>query len=452
MENIYLLLFVVLVVFLVSLKRLIYGVYILLILLPFERLWVTRQWGLHIKLAEWMGLVCIIIFIWNFLAKPQRRMFSYSPLKPLFLFGLVNILLFLPHFSQVINFGDIENWNSPGFRSVKVVIWCMYSILLALAVAYSIKDKDDLRGVITVLLGNTILWSAISLFSLLLEYSGIHFWTWALIERKGFIGIKATYSEPSYYAHYMSMIVPIGLMVFIFRIYRLGLFFTVSACFVLLLANYLSFSTTGLAGLTLTLAVVPLVIRHYRLVTTSKGMRYVIAILICIYIIFMVGVFFNIDFIKATSLNYFKKVSTPEGRWAGREMGVKMFKDRPIFGRGPGNWSWHAEKDYADKVKRQTRIRPSYNNLYLEILVDLGLLGFIPFAWFFISFFRQLSRSVWKARDIFLKAVLVGLIIGIIALLGEYHVCFNFYRIHVWPIFGIAFAAIRLAGEESTEE
>jgi O-antigen ligase len=125
-----------------------------------------------------------------------------------------------------------------------------------------------------------------------------------------------------------------------------------------------------------------------------------------------------------------------------------MFRDHPFVGFGPGNWAWHAEQLYATDVMKRFFIRPTWNCLYWEILVDLGLVGFSVFVWFFLSFFRQLSRAARRSDDIFIRALSAGFIVGFIALLGEYYVAFNFYRVYVWVIFGIAMATIRLSKEE----
>jgi len=129
-------------------------------------------------------------------------------------------------------------------------------------------------------------------------------------------------------------------------------------------------------------------------------------------------------------------------------MALNMFKDSPILGRGPGNWAWHADQMYINQVEKHIYLRPSYNCLYWEILVDLGIIGFIPFLWFLISLFKELSKRILKAKDVFFKAILTGFVVGFISLLAEYYVTFNFYRIYVWVTFGIVIAAIRLAKEE----
>lgn len=432
---------------LLALWRMKYAVYTLIVLLPLERAFVTHAYGMHIKLSEWMGLLCVIAFLWNFLARPKKNIFPAAIYFPLVIFALVNIVFSLAALPDLIKFGSSLDFNSPGFRSIKVTLWCISSILLSMAVAYSIKNKRDLEKCIMVLLGSTLILCAVSLAALLSDMLGMHFAQWALIQRQFSTGIKATFSEPAYFAHYMSLILPLSVMVFILKTYRLGTAFTIAASFVLFLANYFSFSTTGLIGMTAMLFLIPYFIHHYRLVGLEKKMRYLIAIILCAYLVFLIGFLFNIDFIKVTMGNYFEKLYIAEGRGSGRIMAFKMFLDSPLIGFGPGNWAWYADQGYATKVARDIFIRPSYNCLYWEILVDLGIAGTIPFVWFFINLFRQLSKAVWRAKDLFLQAVLIGFIVGFIILLIEYYICFNFYRVYVWVFIGMAAAAIRLAKE-----
>ncbi|MEI8348646.1 MAG: O-antigen ligase family protein [Candidatus Omnitrophota bacterium] len=427
-------------------RRLIYGIYILLILMPYERAFVTKAYGLNIKMAEWAGLICVVFFLWNYLTRPQKKMFPSWVLRPILIFAFVNIVLGLLDLPQVMKFTETLNFNSPGFRTIKVVSWCVFSILIAMATCYSIRDARDLRNAIGFLLTSTLILCALSLVAMICNVAGISFATWTLIGRSGFVGVKGPFSEPQYFALYLAAIVPIALVVFILRVYRVGTLLTILGSFALLLANYFSFSTTGLAGVTVMIVAIPFLIKHYRLVTTSKGMRFMIIIVLSIYIIFLVGVFSNVDFIKVTIANYFDKLAKQDSRWAGRVMGEKIFKDHPLVGVGPGNWEWIAsQKGYGWRVEKETFVRPSYNCLYWEILADLGLAGMIPFVWFFFSLFRALSKGVWRTNDLFLKALSLGLMLGIAVLLGEYYVTFNFYRIHVWPIFGIALATIRLS-------
>lgn len=449
-NNFYIL--IILTALLISFRRPLHAVYLLLILLPLERAFVTDIYNLHIKLAEWMGLICIIVFAWNYLIRPQKGMFPLPVLIPLLIFVLFNLVYLFITIPELMKYGIPADFNSPGYRTIKVVAWCAYSALLSMAICYSIKDVRDLKNCVGVLLVTALVVCGTSLFAMIMYLAGTRLLPWALIGRAEFVGIKATFSEPAYFALYMSTILPVALLVFLLRVYRLGLFFTIAACFILLLANYFSFSTTGLAGVTLVIIIVPYLIRHYRLAATPQAVRYVITILICLYIVFIVGALFNIDFIRVTTLNYFDKLFQQNTRWAGRLMGYRMFLDHPIMGVGPGNWWYYAQKIYMPAVMKETFVRPSYNCLYWEILADLGIVGFIIFAWLFFSLFRQLFKSVWRTEDIFLRAIAVGLIIGFATLLGEYYVAFNFYRVYVWATIGIAMATIRLAAEKKPAE
>jgi len=441
-------LLILVVILLITSRKLLHGVLLFIVLLPYERFYVTRVLSLNVKVAEWVALICIIVFIWHILSGIRKRMFVRSITTPLLIFALVNIVFLLVTIPHLIQYGNPLDFNSAGYRTLKVVFWCICSILTAFAVSYSIKTEQDLRRCVSVLLTATLALCAISLVALVIYLLGGKFATWTLIDRVDFVGIKASYSEPAYFAHYMSVVLPLAIMVFIMRAYKAGLFLSIFACFLLLLTNYFSFSTTGLAGGTLILILMPFVIRHYRLLSTGKGMRYIVTLLVFIYVVFLVSVFFHIDFVRITMMNYFDKLFRPDCRWAARVMGMRMFLDRPLMGFGPGNWNWYAEKIYMPQIMKETFVKPSYNCLYWEILVDLGMVGLLPFTWFFMSLFRGLSKGIFQTESNFLKAVLAGLILGFAALLGEYYVCFNFYRVHVWAYVGLALAAIRLAREE----
>jgi O-antigen ligase len=439
----------ILILMLLLTTRLIYGIYIFLVLVPIAGLYLTEVAGITIQLSQYMGMLCIIVFIWNVLVRIQHRMFIPSLVIPLIVFGGVNIFLLLVNFSKVVTFGVITDFNSPGWRSIKVVIWCIFSILMTCTVNYSIKNKRDLKNCLSVVLLTTMVICALSLVAYVTVLLKAPFAALLLTSRRGgFLGINGTFLEPGYFANYLSSIVPLAFFIFIFRIYKLGLIFSFLSCFILLITNFLAFSTTGLAGLLLTVTLVPFFIARYRLGAVDRTIRYVVVLLLCIYIVSLIAVGLNIDMVKGIALNFFEKIVMKEHRWAARLMGWRMFCDYPIAGVGPGNWAWYMTQGYAQEIEQRTMLEPAGLNLYFEILVDLGIVGFIPFAWFFINLFRKLSRGIYKTKDLFLKTVLAGYFLGFIIQLAVYFVNFNFYRTHVWAFLGMAMAAIRLARNE----
>ena len=84
----------------------------------------------------------------------------------------------------------------------------------------------------------------------------------------------------------------------------------------------------------------------------------------------------------------------PEGQgrlWLWR-VAAGMFLKRPLLGVGPDNFRW-LHTAYAGVEQGDTRIHA--NNLYIEWLVDTGILGFAAFLWLM----GQVVRAAWRALD-----------------------------------------------------
>lgn len=64
-----------------------------------------------------------------------------------------------------------------------------------------------------------------------------------------------------------------------------------------------------------------------------------------------------------------------------------MFTDNPVFGVGFGDYTIEADKRVGDRAVRTT---VDTHNVYLHLLATRGLLGFIPFVWYWVAVFRRL--------------------------------------------------------------
>lgn len=69
----------------------------------------------------------------------------------------------------------------------------------------------------------------------------------------------------------------------------------------------------------------------------------------------------------------------------------ELIKRHPVLGVGMGDFSTEAEKLVGD---RHTETLTDAHNVYLQVLATRGLVGFLPFALFWIV----LLRSLWRAR------------------------------------------------------
>jgi O-antigen ligase len=70
------------------------------------------------------------------------------------------------------------------------------------------------------------------------------------------------------------------------------------------------------------------------------------------------------------------------------DMSWHMFLDHPLLGVGMGDYSLEAEKRLSE---RKVRTTVDSHNVFLQILATRGLVGFVPFA----AFFVVLIRSLW---------------------------------------------------------
>jgi O-antigen ligase len=68
----------------------------------------------------------------------------------------------------------------------------------------------------------------------------------------------------------------------------------------------------------------------------------------------------------------------------------QVFKENPVFGVGIGDYSIEAERHLAG---RQVVTTVDSHNVYLQLLATRGLVGFLPFVWFWLALFRSLVDS-----------------------------------------------------------
>jgi len=87
----------------------------------------------------------------------------------------------------------------------------------------------------------------------------------------------------------------------------------------------------------------------------------------------------------ATDVN----VSTRFVLW---DVSWELIKSHPIVGVGMGDFSTEAEKLVG---RRHTETLSDAHNVYLQVLVTRGLLGFLPFLYFWFV----LLRTVWRTRS-----------------------------------------------------
>jgi O-antigen ligase len=99
--------------------------------------------------------------------------------------------------------------------------------------------------------------------------------------------------------------------------------------------------------------------------------------------------------------------SSTQGRLRENEFAIAKIKEYPILGIGP-------MADYYTAVYKNTYF---VHNAYLWILVDFGIVGFLPFLWLSVAYLSRGYLSWFKLQDPVLKGVVIGCTVSYIAIL-----------------------------------
>ena len=126
------------------------------------------------------------------------------------------------------------------------------------------------------------------------------------------------------------------------------------------------------------------------------------------------------------------------------DFAVDVFKAKPVFGAGVGMYEIipSAAKNFNGK-----EIHLHAHNTYLEVLCEMGAVGFLAFLWIFVVFFKNMFRSIRLCRDNNIQAIQIGLvgsiIGGLIFALSCTIITVGFQDAPMfWLLFGIAAGSI----------
>lgn len=127
--------------------------------------------------------------------------------------------------------------------------------------------------------------------------------------------------------------------------------------------------------------------------------------------------------------------ASTQGRLRENELATPKFQEYPILGIGP-NGMYRAPRTEEDTYYNYARCRYVHNS-YLYLLVDVGIVGFLPFVWFsLLHLFRGFS-SWHTIRDPVLKALVMGFTVSYIAVLSTSATSPRLLENHYVPLIGV---------------
>lgn len=429
-----------------------HGIFLVILTMPLMmKQFILPMAGVNIKVSDWLAMLAIGIFMLR-LPVDRTLWFHRDPLRwPVILYiitGVVSTLLMYDRLALTGPVEKAEGMNSLYLRTWTQAIWGVYSLLLYTTVVSVIRTKGLLRAAITTLF---IVSAAVALYAI----SGHRYWL------GGGFRILGTFSEPSYYAEWLILVLPTAIAVALsgevkrWRVLQIGL------VFLLFMNLVLTFSTGGYISGGLAILLTLVLAARTGLFQAVGRMRLVLG---------TVGVLFGVTLVVMMAVpdagnslqRLVSKITNPEEsthsamvRERARYAARLMFMDYPWIGVGPGNFPFYRldyVQDDPSATNEELEGRWDTNNLFLEVLAERGVLGALVFFLIWAAFFASLARTMKTATDNYTRAVAVGMTASAVGLLIGYWAHANFFRIYVWVFMGLAMAAVRVAPDPNPAE
>ncbi|MCZ6678305.1 MAG: O-antigen ligase family protein [Candidatus Poribacteria bacterium] len=140
-------------------------------------------------------------------------------------------------------------------------------------------------------------------------------------------------------------------------------------------------------------------------------------------------------------------------RWG---QALLMFLQHPIVGNGYGTFAMLYKEDVSLVGEYTAQFQLGAHSEYLQVLAELGIIGFAAWLWVIIAFFRYGLRSLESIEDTFYRSTVVGLMAAVLALLVHLSVnnLLNGDAIGIpfWLIYGLLPAVVNIANAENRDE
>lgn len=135
-------------------------------------------------------------------------------------------------------------------------------------------------------------------------------------------------------------------------------------------------------------------------------------------------------------------------RWA---QAMTMFLENPVLGKGYGAFAMLYEEDVALVGTYTAQFQLGAHSEYLQVLAELGIVGFIAWLWLNLAFLRYGFRSLKRMNspsDSFYRAIVIGLMASELSLMVHFIVnnLLNGDAIGIpfWGIYGLLPAVVQM--------
>ena len=420
---------------------------LLLFVLPFERIPSVSMLGITVRMSLIVGVI-IILRVLYLLYKKQLTFKLITPYKILAVF-LVWIVIIIP-----------ESINIK--RAVQVVAYNSYAITLAVAISLLYKKKY-LQPMLIALLSGAIAVSIFGLYQYFGDAFGVPLRYTGLRERYsnelfGFPRVQSTSLEPLYFASYLLMPASIvaALVLTGTKLRHFGAKATASILVLFGLLIFLTVSRGAIYGLVAMSVFMVGLVMYKRLSSLKRVGIYIAALLLAFGLSWVLINYLNTNpselFSKKRGAAVYSDQITKttlqdpgDERSIARANAINILKTEKLsilIGIGPGQYGPYIMNNQPDE-NGWTIV----NNETLELILELGMIGFIIIVVFIGYIFIQGLRIV-PSKDPLVTVATIGLLGYLVAEAVQYQSFSTLYITHIWVAIGLLIGLTRVASEE----
>jgi O-antigen ligase len=403
-------------------------------LLPFEHIPTIDVAGFTLKLSYVVLLVLIPMGLWQYRDMRFVNMPAYEKL----LVGFAGTALL----AQI--------W-SPDLRRTVVIGVLWFAMIMVFFILRRIFSDAVLRSrAADVLIMVSVVVCLFAVYQFFADIAGIPSAFTGLRPQYqqavlGFPRAHATALEPLYLASFL--LVPLFLS--LARHIATGRYRYCAAAVLILSVIIIGVSRGALLALTLTLPIFAVtVIRGigWNRLGIQAGAKILAVVLVSLGIsVGMIGVALGAQGITRVSSHAQVDDASIEGGSVDSRLdtyttALRLFEEAPVFGRGPGSVGPLTVKDDATLAEQGYGL---INNQYLELLVEVGLVGLVAYLAFLFALLFSALRSLRQRFSL----ELVALIIGCVAMFIQYNFFSTLYILHMWVFLAWTAAAMTKNGD-----
>jgi len=383
------------------------NLYVMIFCLPFSK-----------AIIEITATIAILSWAIKKLIRKEFKLPQTHLNAPIFLFLSANLVSL-----------SMSVWHRLSMRNF--LFKTMEYVLIYFVVFDSFRKKRQIHKAVYTILAIASISAFDGLFQAVTHRELLRGYGWAWVDSIGRIG--ASFNIPADFGAYIITVLPV---IFLLALMQCNpkKFIFYSASFLLALCLFLTFSRSAWLGFIFSVIFMWVICDKMR-------KRIFLIVFLALMAFAAIFAYFNIG----------NHITIGGGSLIDRmqiwRIGWSIFRDSPIFGRGPGTFMFN-----FGRYKPESYLYIVYaHNCYLQMLAEIGVVGLLSFLWIIIAFFRSALISIADTKDGFYKLILIGSTSGIFAYLIQAALDTNLYSLPLavlfWFMMGFVMAVVRLAGK-----